>query len=71
MTSFELFRYRIYKSIITKIYTCIFFFILFLLKYIMSDKLNHFMKKKIKYFAPNYGTITGIKIELPGMQEKL
>ena len=40
-----------------------FFLIFFLLKYVMDDKLHHFMKK-IKDFAPNYGIITSIKIKL-------
>ena len=30
----------------------------------MGDKFHHFMKKKIKYFASNYGILTGIKIKL-------
>ena len=30
----------------------------------MCDKLHHFLKNKIKYFAPYNGIITGIKINL-------
>ena len=57
MTSFEFFRLLQFKTILHFIYI----FIFFLLKYIMGDKLHHFMKK-IRYFASNYGLLTGIKI---------
>ena len=59
MTSFELFRLLKFK------YIYILYIILnfFLLKYIMCDKTHHFMEK-IKYFASNYGIITGFIIKL-------
>ena len=61
MTSFELFRILKFKKNLYFIYI----FIIFLLKYIMGDKLHLFMKNiQIKYFASNYGIITGIKIKL-------
>ena len=59
MTSFE--SFRLIKLL--KIYFLFLFLYLFLVKYIMGDMLHHFMKKS-KYFASNYGKITGIKIKL-------
>ena len=59
MTSFESFRLLKLK----KIYILYIFSYFFLLKYIMGDKLNHFIKK-IRYFASNYGKLTSIKIKL-------
>ena len=60
MTSFELFNYQN----INNIYMLNIFLYCFLLKYIMRDKTNHFLEKKIKYFASNYGIITSIIIKL-------
>ena len=60
MTSFELFRLLKLK----KIYFIYIFLYFFLLKYIMDDKLPHFMKKKSKTFASNSGIITSMKIKL-------
>ena len=59
MTSFELFKLLKFKNI------CFIYIFLnfFLLKYIMCDKLHHFMKKN-QYLASNYGIIIGFKIEL-------
>ena len=59
MTSFESFRLSQLKNI----YIIYIYFLYFFLKYIMVDKLHHFMKK-IRYFASNYGILTGIKIKL-------
>ena len=58
MMSFELFKLLKFKTNLYFTYIVL----LFLLKYIMCDKLHHFMKK-IKYFASNY-CITGFKIKL-------
>ena len=60
MTSFELFRLLKLKK---KSTFCIYFYSFFLLKYIMCDKVHHFMKK-FKYFASKYDIISGIKIKL-------
>ena len=57
MTSFELFKLLKLKKICI-LHTFLYFF---LLNYIMSDKLHHFIKK-IKYFASYYGITTGFKI---------
>ena len=59
MTSFELFRLLKFRKYLYYIYILYFF----LLKCIMCDKKHHFMIK-IKYFASNYGIITGIIIKL-------
>ena len=52
MTSFELFRLLKFKQ---KLY--------FICIFILGDKLHLFIKI-FKYFASNYGIITGIKIKL-------
>ena len=60
MMSFELFRLLKVKKSISYVHFSTFF----LLKYIIGDKLHHFMRKKVKYFASNYGIITALKIKL-------
>ena len=62
MTSFELFQLLNFKK--KNLHFIYIYFILFPMKSVTDVKLNHFMKKKIKYFAPNYGIITGIKLKL-------
>ena len=60
MTSFELFQLLKFE----KIYISYIFLYFFLLKYIICGKLHQFMKKKIKYFASNYGIKTSAIIKL-------
>ena len=65
MTSFELLKFKKTYNSPKKSTFYIYIFILFPLEiYIMCDKLDHFMKKKIKYFESNYGMISGINIKL-------